>query len=109
VPRKKTKEKMCKICSECKDKSMCNNRIGTKKCKKCQECRDASNCDRFYIYIKNTALSPSNGGDRKYLGRFNTKKEAQENIDKSKNGGFVEKSKITVAELLYKNEEEKLK
>ena len=108
VPRKKTKEKMCKICSECKDRSICNNRIGTKKCKKCQECRDASNCDRFYIYIKNTALSPSNGGERKYLGRFNTKKEAQENIDKSKNGGFVEKSKITVAELLYKNEEEKL-
>lgn len=94
--------KMCKICSECKDRSVCNNRIGTKKCKKCLEC-NGKDCDRFYVYTFHTALAPQVGNrNRNYLGRYETKKEAQFSIDKAKNGGFIEKSNTTLFQILEK-------
>lgn len=108
IDRKKNRKKeMCKICSQCKDRSICNNRVGTKKCKKCLECTD-KNCDRFYIYTPLTALSSRESGNRKYLGRYDTQKDAQNNIDKAKNGGFVEKSNATLFQVLEKKNKEQL-
>ena len=94
--------KMCKICSECKDRSICDNRVGTKKCKKCLECK-GKDCDRFYVYSPHTALSSSKGGQkRKYLGRFDKQEEAQDSIVQAQNGGFVETNNITLYEILEK-------
>lgn len=94
--------KMCKICSQCEDRSICNNREGTKKCKKCLEC-NGKDCDRFYVYAPHTALSSTKGGKkRKYLGRYNKKEEAQESIIQSQNGGFIETNNITLYEVLEK-------
>ena len=92
--------KMCKICSECKDRSICDNRIGTKKCKKCLECK-GKDCDRFYVYAPHTALTSSKGGKkRKYLGRYDKQEEAQESIVKAQNGGFIETNNTTLYEVL---------
>lgn len=92
--------KMCKICSECKDRSICNNRIGTKACEKCKKCTN-KNCDRFYISIKYKAFSPQvNNTPREYLGSFDTQNEAQESINKYMNGGFVEKNNISLFDVL---------
>ena len=94
--------KMCKICSQCEDRSICNNREGTKKCKKCLEC-NGKDCDRFYVYAPHTALSSTKGGKkRKYLGRYDKKEEAQESIIQSQNGGFIETNNITLYEVLEK-------
>ena len=49
IKRKFNNTKMCKICSECKDRSYCNNRTGYVKCDKCINCT-SKDCDRFYIY-----------------------------------------------------------
>lgn len=92
--------KMCKICSECKDRSICKNRVGTKACEKCKKCTN-KNCDRFYISIKYKAFSPQvNNTLREYLGSFDTQNEAQESINKYINGGFVEKNNISLFDLL---------
>lgn len=41
IDRKKNRKKqMCKICSECTDRSICDYRVGTKKCEKCSACLD---------------------------------------------------------------------
>lgn len=49
--------KMCKICSECTDRTLCNNRTGWDKCIKCKECQTEclKYCDRFYCYDKSFA------------------------------------------------------
>ena len=92
--------KMCKICSECTDRSICENRVGTKKCSKCLECK-GKDCDRFYIYTPHTALSSTKGGKkRKYLGRYNKKEEAQNSIIQSQTGGFIETNTVTLYEVL---------
>lgn len=92
--------KMCKICSECKDRSICNNRQGRNACEKCKKCTN-KNCDRFYITVKYKAFSPQvNNSPREYLGSFDTHEEAQESIDKYKNGGFVEKNNISLFNVL---------
>lgn len=110
IDRKENRlSKMCKICSECKDRTICNNRVGTKKCSKCLECK-GKDCDRFYVYSPHTALSSAKGGNkRKYLGRFENTNEAQESINKAKNGGFIETSQVTLFEILKKKNCEKLK
>lgn len=101
--------KMCKICSECEDRSICDNRVGTKKCKKCLECK-GKDCDRFYVYAPHTALSSSKGGQkRKYLGRFDKQEEAQNSIIQAQNGGFIETNNITLFEVLEKKNTQNLK
>lgn len=108
VDRKENRKKeMCKICSQCTDRSICDNRVGTKKCSKCLACTD-KNCDRFYIYTNITALSSRETGNRKYLGKFDTQKDAQNNIDRAKNGGFIEKSSATLFEVLENKNKDKL-
>lgn len=107
ILRKKRKSKMCKICSECKDRSLCNNREGSDKCDKCKECLD-KNCDRFYIYTPIVALSPQKNGTRNYIGRYDKQSEAQISIDKAKNGGFTKKSDVTLFQVLEKVNNKKL-
>lgn len=50
IKKKFDNTNMCKICSECKDKSLCNNRQGWDKCDKCKNCKEEclKYCDRFY-------------------------------------------------------------
>ena len=105
---KNRKKEMCKICTQCTDRSICDNRKGNKKCKKCLECVD-KNCDRFYIYDKIKAFSSRASGKRQYIGQFETKKEAQTSIIKKENGGFINKSNITLLQILEKNNEERLR
>ena len=92
--------KMCKICSQCEDRTICDNRVGTKKCKKCLDCK-GKDCDRFYVYSPHTALSSAKGGKkRRYLGRYDKQEEAQDSIIQAQNGGFVEPNNITLYEVL---------
>lgn len=107
VLKKKYGTKMCKICSECEDRSICNNRVGSKKCDKCMNCK-GKDCDRFYVYNPIVALSPQENGKRNYLGRHTKQEEAQNTIDKNKNGGFLEKSNITLFQVLEKVNKNKL-
>ena len=74
IKRKFNNTKMCKICSECKDRSYCNNRTGYVKCDKCINCT-SKDCDRFYIYKKSFAQISTKEG-RKTVGTGKTKKEA---------------------------------
>lgn len=108
VPRPKRKEKMCKICSECKDRSICNNRVGTDKCDKCSKCRDKKGCDRFYIYLTPRAFTPQVNGKRKYIGKYESQEQAQNSINEVKNGGFAEKSNATLYNVLAKKNAERL-
>lgn len=108
VLRQKRKKTMCKICSKCTDRSICNDRIGSGKCSKCFACTDKKDCDRFYIYPSINALSPQENKERKYLGRYENQNEAQNSIDKAKNGGFLEVSDVTLFQILEKKNTERL-
>lgn len=50
IKKKFDNTKMCKMCSECTDRSLCNNRQGWDKCDKCKNCKEEcfNYCDRFY-------------------------------------------------------------
>ncbi len=101
---------ICKICEKCTHQELCNYRKGSMKCEVCNLCTNIEDCDRFYIYSRNVTLAPQQRGQkRKYLGSFDDKKDAQESIDKSKNGGFIDKDETKVYEILEKIEENKLK
>lgn len=97
---------MCKICADCKDRSLCNNRQDWTKCNECKECKGDKSCDRFYIYKKTFAqISTSDG--RKTLGNGKNKKEAtkkkiekQEELDKLKN---IRDGNCTLLETMKKN------
>lgn len=82
--------------------------FGTKKCQKCLDCK-GKDCDRFYVYAPHTALSSTKGGKkRKYLGRYEKKEEAQNSIVQAQNGGFIEKSNITLYEVLEQKNRKRL-
>lgn len=99
---------ICQICRNCTHQELCNYRKGTDKCDKCKKCTNVNNCDRFYMYPRNSAYTPQKRGQkRKYLGSYENKKEAQTNIDKAKNGGFVDKTEVTVADIVTKIENNK--
>lgn len=98
---------LCKICGECKKKDTCP-RTQKSACKKCKDCTN-KNCPIYYISIKYKAFSPQINGKREYLGCYNTEEEAQSSIDKYKNGGFIEKSSLTLFEILKKKNDIRLK
>ena len=109
IKRKFDNTKMCKICSECKDRRYCNNRTGYIKCDKCLNCT-SKDCDRFYIYKKSFAqISTSEG--RKTVGTGKTKKEAsnkkaveEEKLEKQKN---IKEGNFPLLGTMKKNNEEK--
>ncbi len=101
---------MCKICSECEDRSFCNQRQGWIKCDKCKKC-EGKNCDRFYIYKKTFAqISTKNG--RKTLGSGKTKKEVNAKKDiqeeKLKLMENIKHGDLTLEETMKENEKQKL-
>lgn len=75
---------MCKICIDCKDRSLCNERKDWTKCDRCK------NCDHFYIYKKtfaqvstdNGRITVANGKNKKEV---NEKKDEKETEIKLKN------------------------
>ncbi len=105
--------KMCNICKNCTNKSICNNRSGWIKCDKCSKCKECLKyCDRFYCYpIKSAQISVD--GTRKSVGTAKTKKEVQikkeENIDKIYKKRNIRNGNSTLSEAMRFNEEEKLK
>lgn len=111
IKRKFDNTKMCKICSECKDRSYCNNRIGYVKCDKCINCT-SKDCDRFYIYKKSFAqISTADG--RKTVGTGKTKKEAsskkaleEEKIEKQKH---IREGNYPLLDTMKKNNNQKHK
>lgn len=90
--------KMCKICSECTDRSKCNNRISYDKCDKCKNCTEEclKYCDRFYCYDKNFAQATIDKVQRT-VANAKTKKEVA--IKKN------EKTAILNCKTLFKNGE----
>lgn len=111
IKRKFDNTKMCKICSECKDRSYCNNRIGYVKCDKCINCT-SKDCDRFYIYKKSFAQISTKEG-RKTVGAGKTKKEAsnkkaleEEKLEKQKN---IKNGTFSLLDTMKKNNNEKHK
>lgn len=109
IKKKFDNTKMCKICSECKDRSYCNNRTGYIKCDKCLNCT-SKDCDRFYIYKKSFAqISTAEG--RKTVGIGKNKKEAsnkktleEEKLEKKKN---IKEGNCSLADTMKKNNNEK--
>lgn len=109
IKRKFDNTKMCKICSECKDRSYCNNRIGYVKCDTCINCT-SKDCDRFYIYKKSFAQISTKEG-RKTVGAGKTKKEAsnkkaleEEKLEKQKN---IKEGNCSLVDTMKKNNTEK--
>lgn len=102
---------MCKICSECKDRRICNERQEWIKCEKCRQCAD-KDCDRFYIYKKTFAQITTKNG-RKTLGSGKTKKEANikkdEKESKIKLQENIKCGNLTLEETMKVNEKQKLK
>lgn len=102
---------MCKICSECEDRSLCNQRKDWIKCDKCKKC-EGKDCDRFYIYKKTFAQISTKSG-RKTLGSGKTKKEVnikkdiqQEKLKLLEN---IKHGNLTLEETMKENEKQKLK
>lgn len=109
IKRKFDNTKMCKICSECKDRNFCNNRTGYIKCDKCLNCT-SKDCDRFYIYKKSFAQISTKEG-RKTVGTGKTKKEAsnkkvleEEKLEKQKN---IKEGNCLLVDTMKKNNSEK--
>lgn len=105
--------KMCNICKNCTNKSICDNRSGWIKCEKCSKCKDCLKyCDRFYCYPINAA-QVSIDGNRKSVGTAKTKKEVQikkeENTNKINKKRNIRNGDSTLSEAMRFNEEEKLK
>lgn len=103
--------KMCKICAECTDRSLCNQRKDWTKCTKCENCKGDKNCDRFYIYERAFAQITTEDG-RKTVGNGKSRKEAnnkknkkQEELEELKN---VKEGNSTLAETMKKNIDTKL-
>lgn len=67
--------KMCSICSNCQDRSLCNDRKGWEKCDRCAKCTGSKSCDRFYIYKRTFAQIYTIEG-KKTVASAKTKKEA---------------------------------
>lgn len=111
IKRKFDNTKICKICSECKNRSYCNNRIGYVKCDKCINCT-SKDCDRFYIYKKSFAQISTKEG-RKTVGAGKTKKEAsskkaleEEKIEKQKH---IREGNYPLLDTMKKNNNQKHK
>lgn len=112
VKRNFDNTKMCKICRECKDRSLCEERKGWIKCDKCKDCKGDKTCDRFYIYKKSFAqISTKNG--RKTVGNGKNKKEVITKKDiKEAELKIRERIKfgdLTLEEAMKENEKQKLK
>ena len=113
IKRSKKLEKECNICSNCTDRSICNNRSGSLKCKKCEECTECLKyCDRFYIYNRVQAQITING---KHTTVANETKR-KDAVEKKKNteakvqtNSFIYKSNVTLLDLCYKVENMRLK
>jgi integrase len=109
IKKKFDNSNMCKICSECTNRSYCNDRTGYIKCDKCLNCT-SKDCDRFYIYKKSFAqISTAEG--RKTVGIGKTKKEAsnkkaleEEKIEKQKN---IKEGNSSLLDTMKKNNKEK--
>lgn len=103
---------MCKICSECTDRSLCNQRQGWEKCDKCKKCKGEKDCDRFYIYKKTFAQISTNEG-RKTVGSGKTKKEVNIKKDEQENKiklrERINHGNLTLEEAMRENEKQKLK
>ena len=108
IKRNKKLEKECNICSNCTDRSICNNRSGSLKCKKCEECTECLKyCDRFYIYNRVQAQITING-KQTTVANENKRKDA---VEKKKNteakvqtDNYIYKSNVTLLELCLKVE-----
>lgn len=104
---------VCDICKNCKDWSICNNRIGTNKCQKCidcQECLQKGFCDRFYCYAINQAQITIDGkqttvaNEKKKKDAVSKKKEAEAKVYTKT---YVKKHGITILELIELVDNEK--
>lgn len=113
IDRKQNRKKeMCNICKNCSDRTICNNRKGTSKCAICRECTDClSYCDRFYCHKIYVAQATVNG-QKKTLdsGKKQTdvKKEKNKQLAKIETGLYVDKSNLTLVDLLKSMEKKKL-
>lgn len=113
IDRKQNRKKeMCNTCKNCSDRTICNNRQGTSKCAICRECTDClSYCDRFYCHKIYVAQATVNG-QKKTLdsGKKQTdvKKEKNKLLAKIETGLYVDKSNLTLVDLLKSMEKKKL-
>ena len=116
IDRKKNRLNfICNICKNCTDKSICNNREGTKKCKKCEECTECLKrgfCDRFYCYKVTQAQITVNGkqttvaNSKKKNEAINKKQKAQSKV---LSNSYVEKNGATILEIVKNIDDQKFK
>lgn len=106
IKRARPLDHECDICKNCSDRSLCDNRTGTKKCQKCIECTNCLNyCDRFYIYDRFQAQISI---DKKQTTVANEKKKKAavdkklETEAKVQTQNYVKKNGITIIEVSKK-------
>lgn len=103
----------CNICKNCVDRTDCNNRQGYLKCEKCKNCKTEclKYCDRFYCQEVWMAQASINGKQKTLPSDKKQKRTAEkknEALGKVQNGTYVDKSKVTLYQLIIDMENEKL-
>lgn len=108
--------KMCLICSECSDRSFCENRTNWNKCEKCKNCTICLKkgvCDRFYCYNRFTAQITLNDGTRTTVSNAQSRTksiEEKKNAEaKLQTNSYIKKNGITIIEVCEKISKQKLK
>lgn len=107
--------KMCPICSECSDRSFCENRTNWNKCEKCKNCTICLKkgvCDRFYCYNRFSAQITLDDGTRTTVSNAKTrsksiqeKKEAEAKIQTK---SYIKKNNITIINVCERIFKEKI-
>lgn len=112
--RKQFLERECKICSECQDRTACNNRHGYIKCSKCESCKVEclKYCDRFYCYERNQVQITIDGkqttvaNEKKRKDAISKKLEAEA---KAQTKNYIKKNNILIIDVCRSIQEEKIK
>ena len=104
--KKKLTGEICNTCKDCTHKDLCNNREDCKLvCDKCKNCKDCLNyCDRYYCYDVHVNQSTTKNGKRTSPQYSKKKKDASqknlENLSKINTNLYVDKSNITIFQIL---------
>lgn len=114
IKRPKKLDHECDICKNCTDRSLCDNRAGTKKCQKCIECteclKDNKYCDRFYCYFRYQAQisidkkQTTVANENKKRAAVDKKLETEAKVQTKT---YVKKNGITIIEVIKKIDKNK--
>lgn len=116
IKRNKKLSHECDICKNCTDRTLCDNRSGSKKCQKCIECteclKDKQYCDRFYCYFRYQAQITIDKKQTTVANEAKKKTAVDKKLEtesKVQTKTYIKKNGITIIEVIKKIDENKFK